>query len=97
LLSLCKPKLPLPYCSPLAATENISTKWSWFAAKQDLNSRNTLKTAIIAKLEGSCNDDAIIPHDRVSFAYRTIEVEYKEQKADRTLGGAIVAMDDWLK
>jgi type VI secretion system secreted protein Hcp len=57
----------------------------------------TLKTVLIAKFEGSCNDDAIIPHDRISFAYRTIEVEYKEQKADGTLGGGIVATDDWLK
>lgn len=57
----------------------------------------TLKTVLIAKFEGSYSEIDLIPHDRISFAYRTIEIEYKEQKPDGTLGGAIVAMDDWQK
>ncbi|HUS05163.1 MAG TPA: type VI secretion system tube protein Hcp [Bryobacteraceae bacterium] len=54
----------------------------------------TLKTALVAKFETFFREDSVLPHDRISFAYRQIEVEYREQKADGTLGGPIVANDD---
>jgi len=54
-----------------------------------------LGTAMISKFETFYLDDDVIPFDRVTFAYRSIEVEYKEQKPDGTLGGAYTARDDW--
>jgi type VI secretion system secreted protein Hcp len=36
----------------------------------------------------------VVPTDQISFNYSKIEYEYKEQKADGTLGGAIKAMYD---
>ena len=35
-----------------------------------------------------------VPTDQISFNYSKIEYEYKEQKADGTLGGAVKAMYD---
>jgi type VI secretion system secreted protein Hcp len=40
---------------------------------------------------GSGHGSAIIPTDQFSFNFSKIEVEYKEQKADGNLGGAIKA------
>ena len=37
---------------------------------------------------------SIMPMDQIAFNYSKIEYEYKEQKADGTLGGAIKAMYD---
>jgi type VI secretion system secreted protein Hcp len=54
-----------------------------------------LGTALISKFETFYLDDDVVPYDRVTFVYRTIEVEYKEQKADGTLGGGYTARDDW--
>jgi type VI secretion system secreted protein Hcp len=39
---------------------------------------------------GSANGD-ILPVDQISLNYAKVEVEYKEQKADGTLGGAVKA------
>jgi type VI secretion system secreted protein Hcp len=36
----------------------------------------------------------VVPTDQISFNYSKIEYEYKEQKADGTLGGAVKAMYD---
>jgi type VI secretion system secreted protein Hcp len=35
-----------------------------------------------------------LPVDQISFNYSKIEYEYKEQKADGTLGGAVKATYD---
>ena len=35
-----------------------------------------------------------MPLDQISFNFAKIEIEYKEQKADGTLGGAIKAKYD---
>jgi type VI secretion system secreted protein Hcp len=39
---------------------------------------------------GSANGD-VLPVDQISLNYAKVEVEYKEQKADGTLGGAVKA------
>jgi type VI secretion system secreted protein Hcp len=39
---------------------------------------------------GSANGD-VVPSDQISLNFAKIEVEYKEQKADGTLGGAVKA------
>jgi type VI secretion system secreted protein Hcp len=39
----------------------------------------------------------VIPMDQISFNFATVEVEYKEQKPDGTLGGAIKAGYDIKK
>jgi type VI secretion system secreted protein Hcp len=36
----------------------------------------------------------VVPTDQISFNYSKLEYEYKEQKADGTLGGAVKAMYD---
>ena len=38
---------------------------------------------------GGSNGDSVIPSDQVSLNFSKIEVEYKEQKADGTLGGSV--------
>ena len=53
-----------------------------------------LGTVLIAKYETFYLDDDIVPYDRVTFAFRRIEVEYKEQKPDGTLGGGYTAVDE---
>lgn len=52
-----------------------------------------LNTAIIAKMETFYLHDDLVPRDRVTFEFRKIKVEYKEQKPDGTLGGAFLAED----
>jgi type VI secretion system secreted protein Hcp len=42
------------------------------------------------QIGGSAAGD-IVPVEQVSFNFATVEVEYKEQKADGTLGGAVKA------
>jgi len=37
----------------------------------------------------------IIPYDEVSLAFLKIELDYKPQKQDGTLGSSIMFMDDW--
>lgn len=57
----------------------------------------TLTNAMVVYLKTGCivGTDAL-PHDQVSLTFRKIEVDYKEQKADGTLGGGIMFMDDWI-
>ena len=45
---------------------------------------------------GSAHGD-VVPTDQISFNFSKIEIEYKEQKADGTLGGAIPAGYDLKK
>ena len=40
---------------------------------------------------GGASNGGVIPHDQISFNYGKMEVEYKEQKADGSLGGPIKA------
>jgi type VI secretion system secreted protein Hcp len=40
---------------------------------------------------GSSGGSDIVPTEQISFNYAKMEVEYKEQKADGTLGGAVKA------
>lgn len=40
---------------------------------------------------GGSGGSGVIPTEQISFNYSKVEVEYKEQKADGTLGGAIKA------
>ena len=40
---------------------------------------------------GGAASGSVIPSDQISFNYGKMEVEYKEQKADGSLGGAIKA------
>lgn len=39
--------------------------------------------------------DELVPHDEVSLVFRKIQLDYKEQKADGTLGGGVTFLDDW--
>lgn len=57
----------------------------------------TLTNAMVVYLKTGCivGTDAL-PHDQVSLTFRKIEVDYKEQKADGTLGGVIVFVDEWI-
>ena len=38
---------------------------------------------------GGASSGSVIPNDQISFNYAKIEVEYKEQKADGSLGGPV--------
>jgi len=40
---------------------------------------------------GGSGGSGVIPTEQISFNYSKVEVEYKEQKADGTLGGAVKA------
>jgi len=46
---------------------------------------------------GGSGGSGIIPTEQISFNYAKMEVEYKEQKADGTMGGAIKAGWDLKK
>jgi len=37
----------------------------------------------------------IIPYDEISFVYQKIQLDYKPQKPDGSLGAAVPFMDDW--
>ena len=41
--------------------------------------------------QGGSGGSHIVPTDQISFNFAKIEIEYKEQKADGTLGGAVKA------
>lgn len=54
-----------------------------------------LTTCIISKFEsGYFSDDDVVPHDRVSIAFRGFECTAKAQNPDGTLGGAVMMKDD---
>jgi type VI secretion system secreted protein Hcp len=52
----------------------------------------TFKDLLISSFQtgGSAHGD-VVPMDQISFNYTQIDVEYKEQKQDGTLGGAVKA------
>jgi type VI secretion system secreted protein Hcp len=55
----------------------------------------TFTDLLISGFQTSGSSDANhLPLDQVSFNFSKVEVEYKEQKADGTLGGAIKAQYD---
>jgi type VI secretion system secreted protein Hcp len=55
-----------------------------------------LTNAFIAEIKtGYLVPGDIIPHDEVALVFQKVELEYKNQKADGTLGAAIVYMDDF--
>jgi len=50
----------------------------------------TLSDLIVSSYQtGGSSGSDILPTDQISLNYSKIEVEYKEQKADGTLGGAV--------
>ena len=50
----------------------------------------TLSDLIVSSYQtGGSSGSDILPTDQISLNYSKIEFEYKEQKADRTLGGAV--------
>ncbi len=53
----------------------------------------TLSDLIVSgyQTSGSAGGGSILPQDQISLDFAKIEVEYKEQKADGTLGGAVKA------
>jgi type VI secretion system secreted protein Hcp len=58
----------------------------------------TFSDAIISSYQtGGSGGSDITPTEQISFNYAKMEVEYKEQKADGTLGGAIKAGYDLKK
>jgi len=57
----------------------------------------TLRDSIITHVQTgySINDeDDIVPTDEISLAFNYIQVEYKQQKPDGTMGGGVVFLDD---
>jgi type VI secretion system secreted protein Hcp len=57
----------------------------------------TLTNAMVVNLKTGCVGGIdLLPHDQISLTFRKIEVDYKEQKADGTLGGGIMFMDDLI-
>lgn len=58
----------------------------------------TFSDLIISSYQtGGSSGSGVIPTEQISFNYAKMEVEYKEQKADGTLGGAIKAGWDLKK
>ncbi|SPE42190.1 Type VI secretion system effector, Hcp1 family [Candidatus Sulfopaludibacter sp. SbA3] len=56
----------------------------------------TLTNCSIADYKtGYVTDDTLIPHDEVSLVFQKIELDYKPQKADGTLGPSVVFVDDF--
>lgn len=56
-----------------------------------------LKNGLIASVEtGLIDANSGIPHDEIAISFRTIELTYKQQNADGTLGGGIMFSDEWL-
>ncbi len=56
----------------------------------------TLTNAHAAEVNsGYLVPDDITPYDEVSLTFQKIELDYKPQKADGSLGAGIMFMDDW--
>jgi type VI secretion system secreted protein Hcp len=56
----------------------------------------TLTNASVAEVKsGYLYPDQIIPYDEVSLVFQKIQLEYKPQKADGTLGAGVLFADDW--
>jgi type VI secretion system secreted protein Hcp len=55
-----------------------------------------LKDGLIASVDtGFIDSGSTIPHDEVSNAFRKIEMTYKQQNADGTLGGGVMFSDNY--
>jgi type VI secretion system secreted protein Hcp len=55
-----------------------------------------LTNAFVAGVKtGYLVSDDITPYDEVSLVFQKVELEYKPQGADGSLGAGIVFMDDW--
>ena len=55
-----------------------------------------LKNGMVAQMHtGFVDPNSGLPHDEVAIAFRTIELTYKQQNADGTLGGGVMFTDDW--
>jgi type VI secretion system secreted protein Hcp len=56
-----------------------------------------LKNGLIAYVHtGFIDPNSGIPHDEVAIGFRTIELTYKQQNADGSLGGGVMFADDWV-
>ena len=56
----------------------------------------TLTNCSIAEIKtGYVTADELIPHDDISFVFQKIQLEYKPQTADGSLGSAVIFMDDF--
>jgi type VI secretion system secreted protein Hcp len=49
----------------------------------------TFTTLLISSYQAGGSTGGVIPTDQISFNYAKMEMEYKEQKPDGTLGGAV--------
>jgi type VI secretion system secreted protein Hcp len=54
----------------------------------------TLGDVLVSFYQTGGSQDNIVPVDHCSLTFAQIEIEYKEQKADGTLGGTVVAAYD---
>lgn len=58
----------------------------------------TFSDLIISSYQtGGSSGSGVVPTEQISFNYAKMEVEYKEQKADGTLGGPVKAGWDLKK
>ena len=66
--------------------------------KQEEYLKYTFNDLLIAAYQtGGSGGSEMVPTEQISFNYSKMKVEYKEQKADGTLGGAIAAGWDLKK
>lgn len=66
--------------------------------KQEEYLKYTFNDLLIASYQtGGSGGSGVVPTEQISFNYSKMKVEYKEQKADGTLGGAIAAGWDLKK
>lgn len=66
--------------------------------KQEEYLKYTFNDLLIASYQtGGSGGSDVVPTEQISFNYSKMKVEYKEQKADGTLGGAIAAGWDLKK
>jgi type VI secretion system secreted protein Hcp len=55
-----------------------------------------LVNGIVASIEtGMIDANSGIPHDEIAISFRKIELTYKQQQADGTLGGGIMFVDEY--
>jgi type VI secretion system secreted protein Hcp len=56
----------------------------------------TISNAMVATVKTGCvGGEDILPHDEVCLVFRQIQLDYREQKPDGTLGGAVTFLDEW--
>jgi type VI secretion system secreted protein Hcp len=55
----------------------------------------TLSTAMVVSVKTGCIvGEDVVPHDEVELMFQKISLDYKEQKPDGTLGGAVSFVDE---